>query len=549
MHVQSLAGRDTVRDCLEKDPSDRTEKDIETLLEFTKNLKAFTNMTLAVRRALCSVMVFAVVEHSDTVVMDDGEQLDSWSVLINGHIETKHSNGEKDELQVGDSFGILPTMDTLYHRGVMRTKCDDCQFVCITQTDYYRIQHQGEENTKRHEENGQLVMVTELRQGTLGESIRRGHVVIRGTPERLLLQLIEENSMTDPTYVEDFLLTQRTFYPCSLSVLRQLLQWFESESTSPHQSTTTATQIRDRVTRVILLWVNNHFTDFETDPQMMSFLETFENGLESKNMHEQLHLLHIACAAKARTRIITLARSSRDESLHFNIVGGYEKGSFGIFISNVDKNTKAEDVGLKRGDQILEVNGHSFEHLKLVKALELMTGTTHLSITVKSNLLTFKEMLQTPDTNSPRPRSSRRTVASSELAKLHSQNSQRLRLSSADLLTSSSPLDQTDCVSVSNLDTNLHIQLPPVKKDSNNTNSTTSSASKSGSGFLTLVPRRRIQKALIKMKLYPTNHPALLLDTDDQEAQSACSSPISTTSPANGPGMSAFAHNTHFTPY
>lgn len=182
--VQSLAVRDTVRECLEKDPSERTESDIETLLEFTKNLQAFTNMTLAVRRALCSVMVFAVVEKAGTTVMNDGEELDSWSVLINGHVEIEYNseNGvyrEKDELQVGDSFGILPTMEKLYHHGVMKTKCDDCQFVCITQTDYYRIQHQGEENTKRHEENGQLVMVTELRQGTMEGSVRRGHVVIR----------------------------------------------------------------------------------------------------------------------------------------------------------------------------------------------------------------------------------------------------------------------------------------------------------------------------------------------------------------------------------
>lgn len=49
--------RDRVRDCLEKDPSERTEDDVEALLEFTQHLKAFTNMTLAVRKALCSVMV------------------------------------------------------------------------------------------------------------------------------------------------------------------------------------------------------------------------------------------------------------------------------------------------------------------------------------------------------------------------------------------------------------------------------------------------------------------------------------------------------------
>lgn len=55
--LQSLTVRDRVRDCLEKDPSERTDEDIEALLEFTQHLKAFTNMTLSVRRALCSVMV------------------------------------------------------------------------------------------------------------------------------------------------------------------------------------------------------------------------------------------------------------------------------------------------------------------------------------------------------------------------------------------------------------------------------------------------------------------------------------------------------------
>lgn len=53
----------------------------------------------------------------------------------------------------------------------------------------------------------------------------------------------------------------------------------------------------------------------------------------------------------------------------------------------MDKKSKAEEVGLKRGDQILEVNGQSFEHVTHTRALEILRGTTHLSITVKSNLL------------------------------------------------------------------------------------------------------------------------------------------------------------------
>jgi len=51
---QSLAIRDIVRDSLEKDPVDRTDDDIDILLEFTQHLEAFNRYTMAVRRALCS---------------------------------------------------------------------------------------------------------------------------------------------------------------------------------------------------------------------------------------------------------------------------------------------------------------------------------------------------------------------------------------------------------------------------------------------------------------------------------------------------------------
>lgn len=79
-------------------------------------------MSRTVRRELCAVMVFAVVESAGMVVLSDGEQLDCWSVVINGTVEIEHNDGKKERLEAGDSFGIfLPTMDKLTHRGVMRT--------------------------------------------------------------------------------------------------------------------------------------------------------------------------------------------------------------------------------------------------------------------------------------------------------------------------------------------------------------------------------------------------------------------------------------------
>ena len=117
-YFQSLNVRDNVRDSLEKDPVDRTNQDLDILMEFTQKLEAFNQMTEAVRRALCSVMVFAVVEKAGTTVMMHGEELDSWSVIINGEvrIDIPGSTTSPKLLRCGDSFGITPTMDKLYHQ-------------------------------------------------------------------------------------------------------------------------------------------------------------------------------------------------------------------------------------------------------------------------------------------------------------------------------------------------------------------------------------------------------------------------------------------------
>uniref|UniRef100_A0A673LIV9 Rap guanine nucleotide exchange factor 2 n=1 Tax=Sinocyclocheilus rhinocerous TaxID=307959 RepID=A0A673LIV9_9TELE len=368
-----LMSRDIVRDCLEKDPMDRTDDDIEQLLEFMHQLPAFANMTMSVRRELCAVMVFAVVERAGTVVLNDGEELDSWSVILNGSVEVTHPDGRTEILCMGNSFGVSPTMEKEYMKGVMKTKVDDCQFVCIAQQDYCCILNQVEKNMQKVEEEGEIVMVKEHREldrtGT-----RKGHIVIKGTPERLTMHLVEEHSVVDPTYIEDFLLTYRTFLPSPMVVGKKLLEWFHDPS------------LRDKVTRVVLLWVNNHFNDFEGDSAMTHFLEEFEYNLEREKMCGHLRLLNIACAAKAKLRVVTLTKPSREAPLSFTLLGGSEKG-FRIFIDSVEPGSKAAEAGLKRGDQILEVNGQNFENVPLSKANEILKNNTHLSITVKTNLL------------------------------------------------------------------------------------------------------------------------------------------------------------------
>lgn len=53
---------------------------------------------------------------------------------------------------------------------------------------------------------------------------------LQGTPERLTMHLVEEHSVVDPTYIEDFLLTYRTFLPSPMVVGKKLLEWFHDPS-------------------------------------------------------------------------------------------------------------------------------------------------------------------------------------------------------------------------------------------------------------------------------------------------------------------------------
>jgi Rap guanine nucleotide exchange factor 2 len=87
-------------------------------------------------------------------------------------------------------------------------------------------------------------------------------MIIRGTRDALISELFkQENGSMDPTFVEDFLLTQRIFMdPAELA--ERIIESFHDIA------------IRDRVIRVMLLWVNNHFIDFEVDLRLMRLLLT-----------------------------------------------------------------------------------------------------------------------------------------------------------------------------------------------------------------------------------------------------------------------------------
>lgn len=290
------------------------------------------------------------------------------------------------------------------------------------------------EYCKHESQDGRVVLITEFK--TI-DGQRKAHIIVRGTPERLLLGLLESDT-SDPYYIDDFLLTYRVFMPSidpndkppgkadihlvngMNQICSTLLSWFDDPS------------LRSKVIQIVQTWISNYYLDFElvssessilnstttttttsssttatntsspaSQPNIshgQKFLEIFETKLSSiSSLSTQLSLLHMTISTKAKQRNITLTRSNRDdEVLNFSIAGGYERG-YGIFVSKVDSGSKAETLGLRRGDQILEVNGINFTIISQFKALEVLRSTTHLQLTVKYNPFMFREMSSLPE--------------------------------------------------------------------------------------------------------------------------------------------------------
>lgn len=48
-------------------------------------------------------------------------------MILNGSVEVTYPDGRTEILCMGNSFGVSPTMEKEYMKGVMKTKVDDCQ--------------------------------------------------------------------------------------------------------------------------------------------------------------------------------------------------------------------------------------------------------------------------------------------------------------------------------------------------------------------------------------------------------------------------------------
>ena len=131
----------------------------------------------------------------------------------------------------------------------------------------------------------------------------------------------------------------------------------------------------EHIARVLLTWVNNHYNDFEVNARLYEFLEIFDDRLQNheeevrspqrrlfahscllQHIRSWRRLINLSCFTRASIRTITVTRSTRDDLLNFQTIGGSDTlANIGIFVSKVEKNSKVYEAGLKRGDQVCQL--------------------------------------------------------------------------------------------------------------------------------------------------------------------------------------------------
>jgi hypothetical protein len=103
---------------------------------------------------------------------------------------------------------------------------------------------------------------------------------------------------------------------------------------------------------------------------------------------------------KGERRIVI--HNTEKSPLGCTVRGGIEHG-MGIFVADVNEDSMAEAVGLHNGDQIMSVNGVSFEKISHAEAIQVIKSSQSLILTIKSSrdvsLKGPMEPLETPISN------------------------------------------------------------------------------------------------------------------------------------------------------
>lgn len=119
------------------------------------------------------------------------------------------------------------------------------------------------------------------------------------------------------------------------------------------------------------------------------------NNIYSKEQMQMSHMSNSSTLGKESPRLIYI-ETKKCPNLGISLLGG---NAYGIFIHSVHKDSIAEKVGLRPGDQILEYNGKDLRHataedaaFELAKPADKVTA--QIQYNIQSNYICYYKQIE-----------------------------------------------------------------------------------------------------------------------------------------------------------
>lgn len=293
-----------------KKPLDRTEDDILIIFEEIMHVKAFSQMSHAIKRELAGCIAYESYHgKAGHILFKQGDVGSSWYIILKGSVNVVvNGKGVVCTLHEGDDFGKLALVNDAPRAASIQLRDEHCSFIRIDKDDFNRILHSVEANTVRFREYGRDVLVLEK-----GESGR--YSVVSGTPEKMVEHLMDcamkDDNNTDPFFYE-FFLAHPIFISveriCSILLSAYKGQWNQVGSTQTQIVIVTEggmeqvdngeevdgslEETKKKVVLLLVRWMQVMGQDIVADPAFDSLFRQITSRLLKDNLLDSLDTLN-----------------------------------------------------------------------------------------------------------------------------------------------------------------------------------------------------------------------------------------------------------------
>ncbi|OAF64537.1 hypothetical protein A3Q56_07754 [Intoshia linei] len=380
MNDLNLKTKESALFALNSLPDSRTNLQTNCIKEYFKQFEFFNDKNDEFVYKYAATAVLAVTEITGCDILRDNEEYDSWCILLHGFCENVF-NGMVEHYQPGKVFGIISedTNRCKYHKGNLRTLEKLCIFACIPAYNVDIIYSIQLKNSREILEENKIVAVT-IEDNCGKDDLNKSGITLANATEEFLIKSLfdEKDTYNMESFYYHFLLTYKIFLPNIVNLCK-----FIENSLELNKSV-------EKIFQFVYHWVDFHFEDFETNLNLINFLNKFIDlfkKISSPVCHYDEMLLEL-CSVKASIIDFKLVFDSQNCKKDYKFLvdtnGNYKK----LFI--LSSNTNLVDL---KGFEIISINSINVMNMDFKSLLSIQyLNSSEMNLQIRYNFLDINKM-------------------------------------------------------------------------------------------------------------------------------------------------------------